>query len=102
MVCFVFRMPFPHERSLHSQGRWWSAHQKVPRRSCRQYAIIIHSFICSIDYRYLYRLTEGLSTLAGHRTVGGCRASLYNGMPVEGVEKLCDHMKEFQEKYSGE
>merc|ERR1719262_2121923 len=29
-----------------------------------------------------------LFTLAGHRSVGGCRASLYNGMPLEGVEKL--------------
>jgi len=36
-----------------------------------------------------------LVTLAGHRSVGGCRASLYNGMPVEGVEKLVDFMKSF-------
>jgi len=34
-------------------------------------------------------------TLAGHRSVGGCRASIYNGMPVEGVEKLTDFMKSF-------
>merc|ERR1712113_1116845 len=34
-------------------------------------------------------------TLAGHRSVGGCRASLYNGMPVEGVETLRDYMKSF-------
>merc|ERR1712176_982019 len=38
---------------------------------------------------------EKLYTLAGHRSVGGCRASLYNGMPVEGVEKLRDFMKSF-------
>jgi len=36
-----------------------------------------------------------LFTLAGHRSVGGCRASLYNGMPMEGVEALADFMKEF-------
>jgi len=36
-----------------------------------------------------------LYTLAGHRSVGGCRASLYNGMPMEGVETLTDFMKSF-------
>jgi len=39
-----------------------------------------------------------LYTLAGHRSVGGCRASLYNGMPVEGVEKLSDFMKSFMDE----
>jgi len=39
-----------------------------------------------------------LYTLAGHKSVGGCRASLYNGMPLEGVEKLADFMKSFQDE----
>mmetsp|Transcript_21921 Transcript_21921/g.50006 ORF Transcript_21921/g.50006 Transcript_21921/m.50006 type:complete len:367 (+) Transcript_21921:60-1160(+) len=39
-----------------------------------------------------------LFTLAGHRSVGGIRASLYNGMPMEGVETLVAHMKSFQEE----
>mmetsp|Transcript_84969 Transcript_84969/g.177590 ORF Transcript_84969/g.177590 Transcript_84969/m.177590 type:complete len:370 (-) Transcript_84969:178-1287(-) len=39
-----------------------------------------------------------LYTLAGHRSVGGCRASIYNGMPVEGVEKLSDFMKSFMDE----
>uniref|UniRef100_A0A0G4G470 phosphoserine transaminase n=1 Tax=Chromera velia CCMP2878 TaxID=1169474 RepID=A0A0G4G470_9ALVE len=38
-----------------------------------------------------------LTTLAGHRTVGGVRASIYNGMPTEGVQALADFMKEFQQ-----
>eukprot|EP00933_Yihiella_yeosuensis_P016183 TRINITY_DN1391_c0_g1_i1.p1 TRINITY_DN1391_c0_g1~~TRINITY_DN1391_c0_g1_i1.p1 ORF type:complete len:370 (-),score=105.98 TRINITY_DN1391_c0_g1_i1:328-1437(-) len=37
-----------------------------------------------------------LYTLAGHRSVGGCRASIYNGMPLEGVSILADFMKSFQ------
>jgi len=41
--------------------------------------------------------TEGLLELKGHRSVGGCRASIYNGMPIEGVEKLKDFMKQFME-----
>jgi len=39
-----------------------------------------------------------LFTLAGHRSVGGCRASLYNGMPMAGVETLGDFMKSFQDE----
>ncbi len=39
---------------------------------------------------------EGLFTLAGHRSVGGMRASIYNAMPVEGVKKLVDFMKKFE------
>lgn len=39
-----------------------------------------------------------LFTLAGHRSVGGCRASLYNGMPLEGVAKLTDFMKSFMDE----
>ncbi|MBN9288725.1 MAG: phosphoserine transaminase [Gammaproteobacteria bacterium 39-13] len=38
----------------------------------------------------------GLKQLKGHKTVGGCRASLYNAMPLEGVEKLAEFMKEFE------
>ncbi|MBQ1688138.1 MAG: 3-phosphoserine/phosphohydroxythreonine transaminase [Lachnospiraceae bacterium] len=40
----------------------------------------------------------GLENLKGHRTVGGMRASIYNAMPKEGVEKLVAFMKEFEEK----
>merc|ERR1712032_930828 len=39
-----------------------------------------------------------LYTLAGHRSVGGCRASIYNGMPVEGVESLASFMKSFMDE----
>ena len=37
----------------------------------------------------------GLTNLAGHRSVGGLRASLYNVMPMEGVERLVDFMRDF-------
>ena len=40
----------------------------------------------------------GLVELKGHRSVGGMRASLYNAMPVEGVSKLLDFMREFERK----
>lgn len=38
----------------------------------------------------------GFVNLKGHRTVGGMRASIYNAMPIEGVEKLVRFMKEFE------
>jgi phosphoserine aminotransferase len=41
---------------------------------------------------------NGLVNLKGHRTVGGMRASIYNAMPVEGVQKLVDFMKKFEEE----
>ena len=40
----------------------------------------------------------GFVNLKGHRTVGGMRASIYNAMPIEGVEKLVAFMKEFEKK----
>ncbi|MGC5583965.1 3-phosphoserine/phosphohydroxythreonine transaminase [Ornithinimicrobium sp. W1665] len=40
----------------------------------------------------------GLSGLAGHRSVGGMRASIYNAMPLEGVQALVDFMTEFERK----
>ncbi|WP_150048866.1 MULTISPECIES: 3-phosphoserine/phosphohydroxythreonine transaminase [Methylomonas] len=39
---------------------------------------------------------NGLSTLAGHRSVGGMRASIYNAMPESGVDALIDFMAEFE------
>ena len=38
---------------------------------------------------------KGFTNLKGHRSVGGMRASIYNAMPTEGVEKLCDFIKKF-------
>ena len=38
----------------------------------------------------------GFVNLKGHRSVGGMRASIYNAMPKEGVEKLVAFMKEFE------
>jgi phosphoserine aminotransferase len=45
-------------------------------------------------------LAAGFSGLKGHRLVGGLRASIYNAMPLEGVERLVDFMAEFARKNS--
>lgn len=41
----------------------------------------------------------GLTNLEGHRSVGGMRASIYNAMPIEGVDALIAFMGEFQKRY---
>jgi len=43
---------------------------------------------------------KSLNGLKGHRSVGGCRASIYNAFPREGVEKLIEFMAEFEKKNS--
>ncbi len=43
-------------------------------------------------------LENGLGGLKGHRSVGGCRASIYNAATVEGVEALVDFMKTFEKE----
>ncbi|MBK9245156.1 MAG: 3-phosphoserine/phosphohydroxythreonine transaminase [Burkholderiales bacterium] len=42
---------------------------------------------------------RGLLQLKGHRSVGGMRASIYNAMPIEGVQALVEHMREFQRSH---
>ncbi len=54
-----------------------------------------------LDAKFVKEATEaGFVNLKGHRTVGGMRASIYNAMPKEGVEKLVAFMKEFEAKNS--
>ena len=40
----------------------------------------------------------GLTNLAGHRSVGGMRASIYNAMPIEGVDALIDFMADYERR----
>ncbi|HEY8708334.1 MAG TPA: 3-phosphoserine/phosphohydroxythreonine transaminase, partial [Burkholderiaceae bacterium] len=41
----------------------------------------------------------GMLQLKGHRSVGGMRASIYNAMPVEGVQALVAYMREFEARH---
>jgi phosphoserine aminotransferase len=43
---------------------------------------------------------RGLLQLKGHKSVGGMRASIYNAMPLEGVQALVDYMREFEQKHA--
>ena len=46
-------------------------------------------------------IEDGMSNLKGHRAVGGIRASIYNAMPLEGVEHLLAFMKRFEAENGG-
>jgi len=50
-----------------------------------------------LDAKFVKEAKEaGFENLKGHRTVGGMRASIYNAMPIEGVEKLVEFMRKFE------
>ena len=50
-----------------------------------------------LDAKFVKEAKEaGFENLKGHRTVGGMRASIYNAMPIEGVEALVEFMKKFE------
>ena len=50
-----------------------------------------------LDKKFCKEATEaGFVNVKGHRSVGGMRASIYNAMPTEGVEKLVEFMKKFE------
>lgn len=54
-----------------------------------------------LDSKFVKEATAaGFVNLKGHRSVGGMRASIYNAMPIEGVEKLVEFMKAFEEANS--
>ena len=50
-----------------------------------------------LDKKFIARCKEeGIVNIKGHRSVGGMRASIYNAMPIEGVKKLIEVMKDFE------
>ena len=54
----------------------------------------------SLDGAFLEGAEErGMLQLKGHRSVGGMRASIYNAMPIEGVQRLVEYMREFEAKH---
>ena len=66
-------------------------------RNCRSMMNVV--FVTGsqeLDKKFIAEASaEGLKSLAGHRSIGGMRASIYNAMPYEGVEKLVAFMKKF-------
>jgi phosphoserine aminotransferase len=69
--------------------------------SCRSWMKVPFTLAApELDRAFLAAAHEaGLMSLEGHRSVGGMRASLYNAMPLAGVQALVAFMKEFERRH---
>jgi phosphoserine aminotransferase len=69
--------------------------------SCRSWMNVPFTLaVPELDARFLAAAREaGLANLEGHRSVGGMRASLYNAMPLAGVQALVAFMQEFERRH---
>jgi phosphoserine aminotransferase len=80
--------------AIDQSGGFYQGHAEPASRSIMNVAFRLAK--PELDEPFLKQAAErGLCELKGHRSVGGCRASIYNAMPVEGVQLLRDFMLEF-------
>ena len=78
------------------QSTFYKAHSDKENRSLMNVTFTTPNK--DLDAKFVKESIEaGMTNLKGHRSVGGIRASIYNAMPHEGVEKLVAFMKEFEE-----
>jgi phosphoserine aminotransferase len=82
---------------IDSSNEFYTGHSQLACRSMMNVSFRLPSeeltakFVAGAEER-------GMTDLKGHRSVGGIRASVYNAMPLAGVEKLRDYMVEFRER----
>ena len=70
---------------------------RVARSDRSRMNVVFHLRDSALDAAFLAGAEQaGLLALKGHRVVGGMRASIYNAMPLEGVEALVAHMRSFE------
>lgn len=76
-------------------GEYYRGHAERDSRSLMNITFTLPTK--ELEAKFIAEATAiGLNGLKGHRSVGGCRASVYNAFPREGVEKLVRFMKEFE------
>jgi len=88
------------ERLYEVLDRWPEYYRGHAERSCRSLMNVTFRLPSEeLEKKFLSEAeSHGLVALKGHRSVGGCRASIYNAMPIEGVEALREFMIEFCKK----
>jgi phosphoserine aminotransferase len=80
---------------IDNSGGWYTSPVAVENRSHMNVVFRLPSE--DLEKQFLEEAdAAGLKNLKGHRSVGGCRASIYNAMPVEGVDALAAFMQRFQ------
>ncbi len=76
---------------------FYRGHAKLDSRSLMNVTFNLPSQ--ELEQQFVQEATaQGLDGLKGHRSVGGCRASIYNAFPKAGVEKLITFMQDFEKK----
>ena len=81
--------------AIDASGGFYECHAEPESRSLMNIAFRLPSD--ELQDKFLAGATErDLVALKGHRSVGGCRASIYNAMPVEGCQLLAEYMTEFK------
>jgi phosphoserine aminotransferase len=84
-------------RQIDDSGGFYQAHAARPDRSTMNVTFRLPT--PELHYRFIEMAARaGLSGLSGHRSIGGIRASLYNGMQLAAVEKLVEVMRDFQSR----
>ena len=84
---------------IDSSGDFYQGHARPDSRSLMNVSFRLPNDELTAKFLELSE-TENLTALAGHRSVGGIRASIYNAMPVAGVEALRDFMIDFRDKHA--
>jgi phosphoserine aminotransferase len=80
---------------IDGSGGFYVGHAQKQNRSLMNVTFVLSN--SELESKFVKEATaQGLQELKGHRSVGGCRASLYNAMTMEGARALADFMKEFQ------
>ncbi len=83
--------------AIDNSGGFYTGHAEKNSRSSMN--VVFRATSEETEKEFIAQATAaGLDGLEGHRSVGGCRASIYNAMTLEGVEALRDFMLEFQKK----
>lgn len=86
-------------RAIERSNGFYKSTVEKEARSRMNVPFIINNNDKKLTEQFLKETTKlGLLQLKGHRSVGGIRASLYNGMPIEGVKKLERFMNEFMKR----
>jgi phosphoserine aminotransferase len=71
----------------------------VPKQNRSKMNVVFRLPTEDLEKRFIAEAArEGMGGLKGHRSVGGCRASMYNAMPIEGAQALSGFMQEFSKK----
>lgn len=84
--------------AIDNSGGFYRGHAEKESRSCMNVTFTLPTK--DLETSFVREATEqGFDGLKGHRSVGGCRASIYNAFPLEGVERLVDFMAAFAKKH---